>query len=158
MKNYFNEDPVGVLDDLDTTLAPDGCYFVEKPESLGRFVTFEQEAFIKFMVEDQDFLFQVYVFVDQNWFSCPELRDIVRTIKDLYYDKIPVTYNNILDAMAGRYDLTDETKEMSWNIINEIMKECRGDECLEGLDEDWYKSYFVERLIMTIPAPATEWN
>jgi len=158
--------PESILDNLDEALQPDGIekfspapgeFFIEKAEPLGRVVTFEQEAFIKFMVEDKDFFFQVYPLVNQNWFFPFELRDIVRTIKDLYYSGIQVTYNSILEAMTARYDMADESRAISWKIIESVLEECQGDECFEGLDVDWYKVYFIERLLKTIKIPTGEW-
>lgn len=158
MKNLNYDYPVGVFDDLMQTLNPDEPFFIEKPERLGRWVTYEQEAFIKFMVEDSDFLFQVYVLLDQNWFDVPEMRDIARTIKDMYRSGALITYDSVLEKIAQRYGSPDESKTISLEMIKTILEECQGNECLEDKGEEWYKRYFVKRLLLLIPIPEKEWN
>lgn len=154
--------PESVFDGLDEALQPDdvdetvvetmtekeALFFTDKGEPLGKWVPNQELAFIKFMIEDPDFFFQVYPLIDQNWFSVPELRDIVRTMKDMHNDGVKVTYGNLSAEMVRHYDLGDLSKQISWGIICEVLEECQVDDCLEGYDQDWYEKYFIDRLII----------
>ena len=122
-------------------------FFTEKGEELGKWIPLEQEAFIKYMIEDKDFLFQVYPLIDQNYFTIPELRDIVRTIKDMTHDEVEVTYPNLSIELLHHYDLSDISKEISWGIVCEVLEECQDDNNFRSIDNDWYKDYFINRLI-----------
>lgn len=154
--------PESIFDGLDEALQPDDVdetvvetmterepsFFTDKGEPLGEWIPKQELAFIKFMVEDPDFFFQVYPLINQNWFSVPELRDIVRTMKDLHDDGVEVTYRSLSEEMVQHYDLADLSKEISWGIITGVLEDCQGDECLDGFDRDWYEKYFIDRLII----------
>ena len=163
--------PESIFDGLDDALKPDQIdesvvevvssninkYFIDEGDPLGEWVPKEELVFIKFMIEDRDFFFKVYPLIDQNWFTLPEFRDIARTLKDMYRSGVDVTYPNLSVELLHHYDLSDITKEISWGIICELLEECQEDWCLEGFDIDWYKWYFVDRLVKFIPIPGNEW-
>ena len=110
-------------------------------------VTNEQLAFVKFMVEDRNFLFRTVNLIDQNMFSPNEMKDIVRTIKDLCLRNEDITYDNIKVRMKPRYEDGDESKEISWMIIEAMLEEMSGDDCLEGRNITKYKDLFIKKLV-----------
>lgn len=84
--------------------------------------------FLKLLVEDRNFLFMVYDRIKQEWFDLVEMRDIVRTIMDLLDSGEEITYSKIKETMAPRYD--DESKEISWLIITEVLERMENSENL----------------------------
>lgn len=108
-----------------------------------RTVPYEQEIFIKFMVEDKNFLFQTHK-IDQNEFTVRELRDIVRTIKDMSNAGEEITYETLRETLRPRYAGDDESKEISWMIIEAVLDECASGVCLNGVDEDKCKKHFIK--------------
>lgn len=122
-------------------------YFIEKPEPLGRVIPKEQEVFIKLMIEDRDFLFRVADLIDQNWFDPVELRDVVRTIKDMYAEGCEITYDSVYSRVSSHYDVTELSKEISVLIIKCALDECKTGECIERIPIDKYKDVFIKRLV-----------
>lgn len=107
-------------------------------------VTNEQLAFVKLMVEDCEFLYHT-MSIDQNLFSPPELRKIVRTIKDLVDAREDVTYDRLVEVMQPEGEL-DESQEISWMITTALIDEMKGDECLERRSAENFKKYFIKKL------------
>ncbi len=121
-------------------------FFKQKPEPWRR-VPKEQEAFIKLLVEDKDFRFRAIDLVDQNWFDPFELRDIVRTIKDMYSEGREITYKSIYERIAPHYDISDISKEISLVIIKATFDECETGDCTKRISIDKWKEDFINRLI-----------
>lgn len=122
-------------------------YFKEKPEPLGRVVPKEQEAFIKLMIEDKEFLFRVVHLIDQNWFAPAEMRDVVRTIRDMYADGVEITYDSVYSRVSGHYDVTDLSKEISLIIIKDALDECQEGGCIDRIPLERYRDVFINRLV-----------
>ena len=141
MTNDFYDDPVGVFDDLDETLGiVTKKSFFKDPKGLERVIEDDQIAFIKLMIEDRDFLCLSNNCIDQNWFTLPESRDIIRVIRDFYDDGLPLTYNNILKELESHYDTSSVSGEISWKIVCEFFEE------MERVDASQYKEYFLAKL------------
>ena len=108
-------------------------------------VTNDQLAFVKFMVEDEEFLYYYAKSIDQNLFSPPELRKIVRAIKDLADAKEDVTYDRLIEMMQPEGEL-DESQEISWMITTALIDEMKGDDCLERSNPVKLKEFFIKKL------------
>ena len=137
-RQEYYSDPVGIFDDLDETLGIKR--FFSKGEALGKWIPDDQKIFLKLMVEDPDFLFLVHDRVDQNWFDEPELKDILRTIRDFYNSGTPITYHILEDALKSHYDLSIEYQEVSWLIIKEVLDDMR------ELPADNWKCIFIKKI------------
>lgn len=122
-------------------------FFKENPRALHRVVTKEQEVFIKLMVEDSEFLFRVIDLIDQNWFEPFELRDIVRTLKDIYNEGGEISYDNLFNRVAPHYDVSEISKEISLEIIKQVLEDCKTGTCIGTIPESKWKENFINRLI-----------
>lgn len=114
--------------------------FFSKGEALGSWVSKEQIQFIKLMIEDRDFLFWTNDLVKQEWFDVPEMRDIIRVIRDFYDQGFPISYKELRNVLEGHYDTSTENREISWLILSAIL-----DEMEKSKDMGW-KGMFLERL------------
>lgn len=108
-------------------------------EPLGRMVGEDQIQFLKLLVEDNGFLFLVNDRIDLMWFDVPEVRDIIRTIRDFYDAGDELTYDALKNVLKGHYDLNDISKEISWGIINEVLDDA------EKSDNGGWKKYFISK-------------
>lgn len=153
LEKQMIEEPVGVFDDLDETLEPER--FFHKGERLGHWIPDDQVMFLKLMVEDREFLFLTYDRVDQNWFDEPELRHILRTIRELYDEGERIAYDALRENMLPFYDLSIEYKEISWLIIDEVLTDMENAE-IDGL----LKNAFLYKIDKEVAkcTPPSNWS
>ena len=113
----------------------------------------DQIQFIKLLVEDINFLFQVNDRINPEWFTVPELRDVVRTVRNFYDAGEVLTYEKLKDELKTHYDLNDVSKEISWLIIKEVLEDA------ENAENKGWNRFFITRMdeISGATEPPSNW-
>lgn len=105
-------------------------------ENLGFLDQEFEKKLVKILIEDYKFFGNIESILDQNCFTLPELREIVKTMKELYHDveRAPLNYDALLTRlkfsisdMVRLNKIVDTIKEIRDNTDKSFYTQCKED-------------------------------